>query len=306
LPIRETGLVGKDFYMTGLPWSACYLLDGKRPVLFESGLTAAGRLYEEDIRKILKGRKPEILFLTHVHYDHCGATDYLKRAFPGLKVAASETAARIMERPNAQKLMAKLSSETFSYISHSFDVDRSKLIDDPFRPFSIDIILRDGDVVELDGISVKVVAAPGHTRDMLSYFIPERKILIGTEVAGNQDRMGHIVTSPLADYDSFVSSLHKVAALPAEILCTGHDTVWIGAEEVQDYFSRALATAQAFGEKVKLFLREEHGSVDRVMERIKAEEYDTNPRAKQPESAYLINLRERVGRVADKLKDPVV
>jgi glyoxylase-like metal-dependent hydrolase (beta-lactamase superfamily II) len=302
LRFRKTGLVGKGFYVTGLSSSACYLLDGEKPVLFDAGYTCAGRLYEEGIRQVLKERVPEILFLTHVHYDHCGAANYLKRVFPGLKVAGSERAAQIMRRPNAQKLMVKLNGTASSFIARSPGVHPSKLLDEPFQPFHPDLILGDGDVVELGGTTVQVIATPGHTRDLLSYYIPERKILIGTEATGNEDRTGRIIMAPLTNYDTYISSIKRIAALPAEILCTGHDTVWVGADAVQDYFARAISATEAFREKVEQLLHEEDGSVDRVVARIKAEEYDTNRETWQPEAAYLINVRAKVDVLAKRLK----
>ncbi len=302
MPFREAGLVAKDLYVAGFPWSACYLLDGKRPVLFESGYTCAGRLYAEAIREVLGGRAPEVLFLTHVHYDHCGATGYLKRAFPSLKVAASERSAAIVRRPNALKLIADLSRQATSVVSRTFDGDRSKLIDEPFEAFDVDIILGEGQTVDLDAMTVQVMATPGHTRDMLSYYIPERKILFATETAGCQDAAGHVLITALADYDDFLSSFTRVAALPIDILCQGHRYVWVGADEVRDFLTRSLATAKDFREKVERLLREEHGSAEPVVARIRAEEYDTNTGPKQPETAYLTNLRATVTRLAEKLK----
>lgn len=299
-----TGLVGKNFYVTGLSWTACYLLDGGSPVLFEAGHTCAGRLYEEDIREILQGREPEILFLTHVHYDHCGAAAYLKRVFPSLRIAASEKAARIIERPNAQKLMTELSSELLSfYLSDALKIDKSKVLDEPFQPFKVDIIIGEGRTIDLGDTTLQVMATPGHTGDMLSYYIPEKKILIATESAGCQDKMGHIVISPLVDYDIFFSSLKRLAALPVEIFCQGHHIVWVGSEEVQDYFARAIAETEQFREHVEHLLCEEQGSVERVVARIKAEEYDTNTEVKQPEAAYLINLHRKVSNLRKKLRD---
>jgi glyoxylase-like metal-dependent hydrolase (beta-lactamase superfamily II) len=303
LLFSEAGLVVKDLYVAGFPWSACYLLDGKRPVLFESGYTAAGRLYAEAIREALGEREPEILFLTHVHYDHCGATGYLKRAFPSLRVAASERSAGIMRRPNALALITELSRQATSYVSGSFNGDRSKLIDEPFEPFDVDIIVGEGETVDLDGITVQVMATPGHTRDMLSYYVPERKILFTTETAGCQDAAGHILISAPADYDAFLSSFARVAALPIEILCQGHRFVWVGGDEVRDFLARSLFSAKHFREKVERQLREEQGSIERVVARIKSEEYDTNMGPKQPEGAYLVNLRATVSRLAEGLKE---
>ena len=302
MPFRKTGPVGNDFYVLGLPWSACFLLDGKRPVLFEAGFTCAGRLYEEGIREILKGRKPEILFLTHVHWDHCGGTDYLKRAFPGLKVAASERAARIIARPHAVKLIAELSKNAIPLIRKAENVDASKLIDEPFRPFDVDLLVDEGDMVDLSGTTVQVLATPGHTRDMLSYYIPERKILVATEATGDQTNAGHVLTEFLVDYDTYLSSLKRLATLPVEILCQGHHMVWVGEEEVRDFFTRSIGAAEHFRERVEQLLVEEEGSVERVMVRVKAEEYDTNRETKQPEPAYLLNLRARVTHLAERVK----
>jgi len=303
LPFATTGPAVKDFYVAGHPWSACYLLDGKKPVLFESGYTCVGRLYEESIRKVLGKREPDILFLSHVHYDHCGATGHLKRAFPSLLVAASERAARIMEHPNARALMTELSADALSFASEILEIDRSKLIDAPFEPFGVDLILGDGQTVELSGTTVQVLASPGHTRDMLSYYIPERKILIATEAVGLQDMTGRIIIAALADYDAYLASLERLSALPVEVLCQGHRLVWTGAGEVRDYFARAIVAAKSFREHVTRLLDEEQGAIERVVARIKAEEYDTNPHVKQQEAAYLINLRARVGHLARGLKE---
>ena len=168
----KTGKVQDDFYVLGHTWMPTYLLDGKRPVLFEAGLTCLGRIYEEAIRSVLGGRQPEILFLTHVHYEHCGATSYLKKVFPALQIGASLEAARIIKRPNAQQLIRNLNKNAVSLVT---GVDKDKLLQAPFKPFDIDMMLTDGQVIQLEeGLSVQVFASPGHTRDLLSYYIPER------------------------------------------------------------------------------------------------------------------------------------
>ena len=302
MPFRTTGLVGNDFYVLGLPWSASYLLDGTRPVLFESGFSCAGRLYEEEARTVLGDRLPEILFLTHVHYDHCGATDYLKRAFPGLKVAASGRAAAIMERPNAHKLMMELSRNALSLAGSADPIDPSKLVTEPFRPFGIDIIVDEGQTVELGDATVHVLATPGHTRDMLSYYIPEKRILVATESTGCQDRTGRIISEFLVDYDAYLSNLKRLASLPVDILCQGHHIVWTGVEEIRDFFARSIDAVERFREKVERFLNEDEGSIDRVVARVKAEEYDTNTLVKQPEAAYLLNLRTQVAHLAGRMR----
>jgi glyoxylase-like metal-dependent hydrolase (beta-lactamase superfamily II) len=300
---NQTGPIIDRFHTLGVTWSATYLLDCETPVLFESGFACMAELYEEAIRSVLGTRRPAYLFLTHSHWDHCGSAGYLKQAFPGLKVAASHRVAQILKRPNALNLIARLSEEVVPKLAKVPGIDPARLLEHAFQPFDVDVILSDGQVIELEpGLSVRVIATPGHTRDHLSYYVPEKKILVATEASGALDRAGTLVSEFLVDYDAYVSSLKKLAALPVEVLCQGHHYVFVGAEEVSSFFERSLEAAGRFKEWVYGMLDEEGGSVERVVQRIKAEQWDTNKSWKQTEGAYLLNVTARVSHLAEKQK----
>jgi hypothetical protein len=133
--------------------------------------------------------------------------------------------------------------------------------------------------------------------------VPERRILIATEASGGQDRAGNIITEFLVDFDLYMDSLDRLAALDVEILCQGHHFVYVGADEVKGFFSRSRQEAERFRDYVFRLLREESGSEERVVQRIKREQWDTNTNLKQAEGAYLLNLRARVGHLASRLKE---
>jgi len=302
LVFNKTGLVKNNLYVTGFPWSPVYLLASEHPVIFEAGFCCMGRHYEKNIIEILLGKKPEMLFITHVHYDHCGAAAYLKKAFKGLRIGASERASEIIQRPNAQTLMASLSENVIKLIENTYGVDNDMLIRDQFKPFNIDKVLEDGQIIDFkNNLSVRVIATPGHTRDMLSYYIPEKKILIATETAGCMSHTGAIVTEFLVDYDAYITSLKRLAELEVDVLCQGHHFVFTG-NDVGDHFKRSITSAERFRETVEKFLRLEDGSVEKVVTLIKAQEYDPNPGPKQPEKAYMLNLRKRVAHLAELLE----
>jgi len=130
----QTGFVTRDFHVVGLTWSAVFLLDGKRPVLFEAGFACAARVYADGIRSILGARSPEVLFLTHSHWDHIGSVGYLKNAFPGLKVAASKGTADILRRPHALQLIRTLSEEVIPLWRASPPSSRPACFGMPFSP----------------------------------------------------------------------------------------------------------------------------------------------------------------------------
>ncbi len=295
------GRVAQGLYVCGVSWSPVYLLDCKQPVLFEAGFTCVWRIAERMIRSALMNRDPSTLFLTHVHWDHCGAAGYLSRSFPGLRIAASMRASEIIKRPNAIALMTELSAQVAPRVASLEKVDASQIGDEPFLPFEVDLVVADGQTIELGAdATVRVLATPGHTRDHVSYYIPEKRLLIATEACGCLDRAGRIVTEFLVDYDRYLDSLERLAALPVEILCQGHHFVIGGAQEVKKFFDRSISEAKAFKKKVYELLDAEGGVVERVVARIKAEQYDANPHLKQLEEAYLINVRAQVAHLAAK------
>ncbi|OPY75965.1 MAG: hydroxyacylglutathione hydrolase [Syntrophorhabdus sp. PtaU1.Bin050] len=298
---NKTGLVRDDLYVAGLAWSPVYVLAAREPVLFEAGFHCVGPIYEEAIRNVVNGRMPKILFLTHVHWDHCGATVYLRKAFPGLKAAGSERSAAIIKRPNAQGLIRRLSRNVIPLVVGIDGINEDKLITYPFESFEFDIIVEDGQVIELEnGLTVQVIATPGHTRDLISYYIPERRILIATEAGGVRDQAGQIITEFLVDYDMYVTSLKRLAALDVDIFCQGHHFVFVGEDDVGSFFSRSLKAAEEFRNDVEVLLDMEGGSVERVVQLIKAKQYDTNTGIKQSEQAYLLNLTARVAHLAER------
>jgi glyoxylase-like metal-dependent hydrolase (beta-lactamase superfamily II) len=89
--------------------------------------------------------------------------------------------------------------------------------------------LGDGDVVEVDGLEVRVVATPGHTADSLSFVLPaERSVLTGDTVLG---RGTTVVAHPDGQLGAYLGSLDRLHAL-----ADAHEiaTIWPGHGPVID------------------------------------------------------------------------
>ena len=295
---HKTGEVRDGFFVAGWSHNPIYLLKGKKPVLFDGGLTLLGRVYREAITSALNGDSPRIVFITHVHFDHCGAVPYLKKAFPGLEAAASQKAKDILKRPNAIKLIQHLSGDDGNVLC---EFDEARLVRDPFEPFTVDRVLGEGDAVDLeDGLMVRVFASPGHTWDFLSYYVPEKKILVASEAAGCALSSGYISSDSLTDFGVYLNSLKRLASLDAQILCQGHRYVYVD-EDVGAFFERSLQTALEFEAMVEEYWVKENGDLRRVLQKIKETEYDPLPTPKQPEPAFVINLEARIKSVLNHL-----
>jgi len=294
----KTGEVRDGFFVAGWSHYPIYLLKGKTPVFFDGCLALLGKVYREAITSILNGDRPRMAFITHVHFDHCGAIPYLKKAFPGLKVAASQKAKDILKRPNAIKLIQQLSAGVEDVL---LEFDDAELVRDPFEPFEIDRVLQDGDVVELeDGLRVQVLATPGHTWDFLSYYVPEKKILVASESVGCALNLDYISTDSLTDFGVYLNSLKRLASLDVQILCQGHRYVYLD-EDVESFLKRSIQAALEFKAMVEEYWVTENADLQRVFAKIKEVEYDPLPSPKQSEAAYLINLEARIKSVLKHL-----
>jgi glyoxylase-like metal-dependent hydrolase (beta-lactamase superfamily II) len=83
--------------------------------------------------------------------------------------------------------------------------------------------LGDGDVVDVGGLEVRVVATPGHTSDSLSFHVPaDDAVLTGDTVLG---RGTTVVAHPDGRLGAYLGSLRRLRALAEE---RGVTAVWPG------------------------------------------------------------------------------
>lgn len=277
--------------MLGHPAVPVYLLDGCEPVIFDAGYSCLGQTYVKEIKKIIGNRQPAYCFLSHSHFDHCGSVSIFKSLFPLIKIGSSLRAKTIFKRPNAVALMKKLSTSA-ELLARKCGING--LEPDGFNSFDVDITIKDNDIIKLsDGLTVKAIETPGHTRDCISFYIPEKKVLFCSESFGIQDNTGYIFTDFLIDYDLYLDSMHKMSALETDVICIGHNYAYTGKDAVI-FKQNAIAGCKRFLKMAKAFLVEEHGDIVTVINRIKTIEYDGKTGFVQPEPAYLLNLEARI------------
>ncbi|MBA3233995.1 MAG: MBL fold metallo-hydrolase, partial [Propionibacteriales bacterium] len=100
--------------------------------------------------------------------------------------------------------------------------------------------LRDGDIVEVDGLEVRVVSTPGHTGDSLSFVLPaESAVLTGDTVLG---RGTTVVAHPDGVLGAYLGSLRRLRDLAharsVDVIWPGHGPVLGDALTVIDDYLR--------------------------------------------------------------------
>ncbi len=287
----------EDIVMLGNGHVPAFLYCGDNPVLFDPGVSAFGPLYLEKIRSNLGRPESLILALTHSHFDHCGAVPYLLRNLSGIKVAASEKAADVILRPNAVKLMRKLNREYEKEMK-----DELAGQDVSFEAFEVFYRLKEGGRLDLGKEYCLVIETPGHTRDCLSFYFPEKGALFCGEAAGVAE--GTFIHTPfLTSFEDYLSSLEKIEELKLKALCIAHNGILTG-DDISIFISGAIAAVNEYKDMIEKYLDEHNGDHEKVAARITAEEYDTQEEHMQNRDPFILNLTAKISAVA-RIKEVV-
>lgn len=208
----------------GLPPGRVYLItEGDGLTLIDTSLGFAAGAILRQIRKL--GYAPDALrriLITHAHPDHIGALPALVQA-SGAEVWASRLERPVIEgaipvmRPPAEQLRgaARLMSGGGPMLFPRVPVART---------------LRDGEVLAEVFDGLQVVATPGHTAGHLSFWHPQRRVVITGDV------MMHLPTRLILPFAAFtydmaedIRSVGRIARLEPQIACFGHGLPMLAA-----------------------------------------------------------------------------
>ncbi len=134
--------------VVGIVETNCYIIADektKQGAVIDPG--ADGKLILYKLKEL--GLEVSYILLTHTHYDHIGAVAEVKRA-TGAKIAVSmEDAAGLTEgRWNL-----------------------SAFTGEPIEPSDADILLKDGDKLQLGELIIQVLFTPGHTKGGVCFLV---------------------------------------------------------------------------------------------------------------------------------------
>lgn len=199
------GHYATNCYVVHAPGSAaCWMVDAS----FQPGAMIA------DIRR--RGWKPSALILTHAHVDHIAGVPEVLRAFPGTPVWIHEAEREWLT--DAEQNLSIFTGE-------------------PVTVAPADRLLREGDVLELDGAAWKVLHTPGHSPGGIALVHGGTAIVGDTLFAGSVGRTDF----PGCDPDTLARSIRaKLYSLADETrVLPGHGPeTTIGAEKRTNPFVR--------------------------------------------------------------------
>lgn len=168
-----------------------YLVVGQRAVFIDSGHDVDGEV-DLLLRAWVKVGRPEIvgIILTHRHHDHVGGATKLAEATGGLIVSAP---------------LEKCA------------------IEGTIRGASVNRVVQDGELLDLGGVMLEYVHAPGHTMGSLCvYHHDERVLFTGDTILGGSPTT---VIPGQGDMSHYLDTLRKLLTFDLSMIAPGHGPI---------------------------------------------------------------------------------
>lgn len=198
-------------YIVGPVCTNCYLLvNHKTGELLVVDPGDQAQLIEKQIEKT--GAKPVAILLTHGHFDHAGAAEALADKYQ-IPIYAHEAERETLEDPGLN-LCGMIGEH---------------------KVYRADIFVKDEEVLNLAGFSIRVFFTPGHTIGGCCYYIADEKILFSGDTLF-QESVGRTDFPRGSASDLIRAIREKLMPLPDDVtVYTGHDeSTLIGYERMHN------------------------------------------------------------------------
>jgi 2-aminobenzoylacetyl-CoA thioesterase len=241
--IKASGRLSDTLFQLTTAVSSHLLITGEVSALIDSSVGVIyGKLVDE-LDRSLEGSELKYILITHTHFDHIGAVPQLKRLFPEVSILASPYATELLANSAYRSMLFDRNRVVAEALKGEWDMT----LEEWSAGLTVDRVVSDGDVVDLGGgLDVKVVALPGHTEDLLGYYVPEDGAIAAAEAFGGYHGREKCSPSFLYGYDCYIESIDKVLGLDIRFLNLPHGGTLSG-----DLGRRFLSSTRLEAERFK-------------------------------------------------------
>ena len=267
-----------------------------RTAVIDSGFSFTAKGTVSRMKAELAGRPLDYIILTHSHYDHISGASLMKRTWPDAKILSAEHAAKVFEKKSAMKAIRRMNRGAASYFKKSqfFRNDLSRI--------HTDVVVRDGDIIDLGPMKLQVMDACGHTRDSLGFWCESERLAITCETMGVLCGGDRIMPACLVSYESTMDYIDRVERLHPRTILHPHYGLIEGEEEC----STVISWAKRDNREARDTIVDAHRKgmdVEAIKQLVKDTYYTEAVRSGQPETAFDLNNRYMVPMIIKECGD---
>jgi glyoxylase-like metal-dependent hydrolase (beta-lactamase superfamily II) len=143
---------------------------------------------------------------------------------------------------------------------------------------TVDRTLSEGDTIVVDeNVAFEVLETPGHSECSLSFYEPNRRVLIISDATGYYlPQLEWCWPNYFTDYGQYVTSIERLAERDTHVLCLSHNAVIVGADNVVAYFDRILSQTRAYHQEI-VEAAKAGQSVREIAERLGSQVFEKTP-----------------------------
>jgi 2-aminobenzoylacetyl-CoA thioesterase len=217
---EKPGFVTDRILLLGRKESCVYLLKGRR----EYAILGGGMAYiVPDVTHQLKKfsideKKINRIVILHSHFDHCGIVPFFKKRWPWVKISSSPRAKELLTKPEVVENISSLNQLLLG--EHGLE----KLAVDmgiEFDGIHVDDVVKGGDVLACDDLSMEVIDVPGHSSCSIAVYVPQEKAMFASD-AGGIPFGDKIFTAANSNFDKYLESLQKMAGYEIGVYLAEH------------------------------------------------------------------------------------
>jgi glyoxylase-like metal-dependent hydrolase (beta-lactamase superfamily II) len=283
--VNVGAFMGSDAYL---------LITKEKAALIDSGFSFCAGQMIENIEKELNGRNLDYVLLTHSHYDHASGSPYCKAHFLGVKIIAGVYAEKIFAKPSALAIMAEMNES----VAKDYGVNS---YEDRLNELSVDQVVGEGDVIDMGGVTLEVIEAPGHTKCSIAFYIPEEKMLISCETMGVYAGEDLVAPCFLVGYEMSLRFIKRAQTMDIEKILVPHYGVMI-ADQCKSFLKNALRSNESL---YKLIINDakEGKTTEGIIDHYKSVFYNAEMKKIQPEQAFELNAKYLVPMVLKEAQE---
>jgi glyoxylase-like metal-dependent hydrolase (beta-lactamase superfamily II) len=225
--------LSERIFLLGNPYLPCYLVTGDRfSVLIEPGVSSTARHLIEQIETLnIDPAGIGRLIITHAHADHLTGAAVLKKAIAGIIVSGSADAKRLLEREKVRNIFVQDDADIGLRLKKKGAGDEPEDVGGGLKDLISETLLP-GQRIDLGGVALEVIDAPGHCVGGQAFWEPEEKVLFCSDYLGFFLPSGSVVPNFYVNLADYLATFDSLVELGPQWICPGHFGVYAGEEAI--------------------------------------------------------------------------